>query len=78
MLQLTVCCFPDKGRLVGEADFEVCSLFAFSVSAFQRGENRFRSESLALQILQEVRGRGFNNIASLGFGVPSAPGAQGD
>lgn len=44
--------------MVGEVDLEVCSLFAFSVSAFQRGENRFRSESFALQIHWEVRGQG--------------------
>lgn len=35
-MHLIVHRFSEKGGLVGEADLEVCRLFAFSVSAFQR------------------------------------------
>lgn len=80
MLHLIVCRFSDKDHLVGEVDLEVCSLFAFSVSAFQRekigsdpSHSRYRYTGRS-----GVRGRGFNNIAFLGFGVLSAQGTQGD
>lgn len=80
MLHLIVCRFSDKGRLVGEADLEAHSLFAFSVSAFQREKIGSDPSHSCYRYTgrSEVRGRGFNNSAFLRFGVLSAQGAQRD
>lgn len=80
MLHLVVLRFSNKRCVVGEADLEVCSLFAFSVSAFQREKLGSDPSHSCYRYTGRsgVRGRGFNNIAFLGFGVLSAQGAQGD
>lgn len=58
MLHLTVCRFSDKGRLVGEADLEVCRLFAFSISAFQREKIGSEPSHSHYRYTGGVRGRG--------------------
>lgn len=80
MLRLVLRRFARRGRWVGEADLGVCGLFAFSFSAFQREKVGSDPSHTPYRHTGRsgVRGRGFNNMAFLGFGVLLAQGAQGD